>query len=883
MIKGFTKRANDLLTKFCQDECLKNGEKQILPETVILCILKNCDSFAYKILESLNINFSHLQSKLEIFLANSRTNSNDSNSMLHKISFSRRLQTMLDVAVVESRTLRCRFIGTEHFLIASCREDNSIMSNFICENNISIEDLRKIAKEFDEKREVPDGTNSIEDGQNFSAKDGINENKNSSAGMMNRSSSSTKSSSSFLSEYSKDLIQSYKDGLLDPIYGRDKEIRRAIEILERRTKNNPILVGEPGVGKTAIVEGLAIAIAKGLVSQNLLNKRILVLDLASIIAGTKFRGEFEDRIKRIIKEVKEKKDVILFIDEIHTIIGAGSGEGSLDAANILKPALSRGEIQCIGATTQKEYRKYFERDGALERRFQPISVKEPSEKETVDILNGIKSKYEQFHGIKYKENLMEFIVKYSQRYITNRFLPDKVIDVLDEAGAVKKIKTGIPPSQIADINAQIEQLTQKKEFCVRQQDFETAAVFRNQIADLKQKSISIQNEWKSSCDGKNCIVDEKDICKVISNMTGIPVDSLDKTEIKQLQSLEDNLHKIVVGQNEAISLLVSSIRRSRSGVSSKKRPTGSFVFLGPTGVGKTLLAKALAKNLFGTEDALIRVDMSDYMEKHNVSRLVGAPPGYVGYDEGGSLTEQILQNPYSVVLFDEIEKAHKDIFNLLLQVLEEGELKDNLGHVVNFRNTVIIMTSNAGVRQISTENQLGFSHRDEKILDYKEIKDSAINELKNIMNPELLNRLDEVLVFHALNKDEISKILDLQIEELSQRLSEQNLSVKLKKSAREYLIENGYEPSMGARPMRRLIQRDIENEMANFIIAGKAGFGDCFFVDYKNGKLVVKISGKNRKNCEKNIEIITDSIVKISDIKNNVPDGELFSEVGILV
>ena len=542
-----------------------------------------------------------------------------------------------------------------------------------------------------------------------------------------------------------------------------------------------------------------------------------------------------------MKEIREQKNIILFIDELHTIVGAGGSEGSMDASNMLKPALSRGELQCIGATTLKEYRKYFEKDAALERRFQSILVGEPSVDESIEILEGIKSKYEQFHGVKYEDGLMEFIVKYSQRYITGRFLPDKAIDVLDEAGSVKKINSDSQPSEIEILEQQISDLTIQKQNLVQAQDYEKAATVRDEVLKLKAHLEQLKNSDSANQVEFCGVVTKKDVCDVISTMTGIPLDQLGEDESYRLINMENEIHKSVVGQDEAINLISSAIRRSRTGVSSLKRPMGSFIFLGPTGVGKTLLAKTLAKFLFGKEDSLVRIDMSDYMEKHNASRLVGAPPGYVGYDEGGFLTEKIRRNPYSVILLDEIEKAHPDVFNLLLQILEEGELKDNLGHTVNFKNTVIIMTSNAGVRQISNENRLGFSSDESSILDYSQIKSSAMAELKKIMSPELINRIDDIVVFNALSKAEISTILGLQISELASRLSEQHLSIQLTNKARDYLIENGYEPSMGARPMRRLIQREIEDVLAIKIINGECSKGDVVSVEFKNSKLQIKI------------------------------------------
>ena len=827
MIKGLTKRAHKLLTVLAQDEGRRNSSSTLLPEHFLLALIKTADGVGYEVLINLKINILSLQLVLEQSLK-AETNSGS----FADLPPSRRLRTLLDSAAIESRTLRNEFVGTEHLVIAAAKEENSAFSDFIKKCNLKIDDLRREASLINSTRPMPQISKLINtEGSGVFAN----------AGSVNSQQKNNSQNASILAEFSRDITARARNGEIDPVVGRDKEINRVIQILCRRTKNNPVLIGEPGVGKTAIVEGLGIKIANGDVPKILQKKKLLVLDLALVIAGTKYRGEFEERIKRIMKEIREQKNIILFIDELHTIVGAGGSEGSMDASNMLKPALSRGELQCIGATTLKEYRKYFEKDAALERRFQSILVGEPSVDESIEILEGIKSKYEQFHGVKYEDGLMEFIVKYSQRYITGRFLPDKAIDVLDEAGSVKKINSDSQPSEIEILEQQISDLTIQKQNLVQAQDYEKAATVRDEVLKLKAHLEQLKNSDSANQVEFCGVVTKKDVCDVISTMTGIPLDQLGEDESYRLINMENEIHKSVVGQDEAISLISSAIRRSRAGVSSLKRPMGSFIFLGPTGVGKTLLAKTLAKFLFGKEDSLVRVDMSDYMEKHNASRLVGAPPGYVGYDEGGFLTEKIRRNPYSVILLDEIEKAHPDVFNLLLQILEEGELKDNLGHTVNFKNTVIIMTSNAGVRQISNENRLGFSSDESSILDYSQIKSSAMAELKKIMSPELINRIDDIVVFNALSKAEISTILGLQISELASRLSEQHLSIQLTNKARDYLIENGYEPSMGARPMRRLIQREIEDVLAIKIINGECSKGDVVSVEFKNSKLQIKI------------------------------------------
>ena len=827
MIKGLTKRAHKLLTVLAQDEGRRNSSSTLLPEHFLLALIKTADGVGYEVLINLKINILSLQLVLEQSLK-AETNS----TSFADLPPSRRLRTLLDSAAIESRTLRNEFVGTEHLVIAAAKEENSAFSDFIKKCNLKIDDLRREASLINSSRPMPQISKLINtEGSGVFAN----------AGVGNSQQKNNSQNASILAEFSRDITAKARNGEIDPVVGRDKEINRVIQILCRRTKNNPVLIGEPGVGKTAIVEGLGIKIANGDVPKILQKKKLLVLDLALVIAGTKYRGEFEERIKRIMKEIREQKNIILFIDELHTIVGAGGSEGSMDASNMLKPALSRGELQCIGATTLKEYRKYFEKDAALERRFQSIPVGEPSVDESIEILEGIKSKYEQFHGVKYEDGLMEFIVKYSQRYITGRFLPDKAIDVLDEAGSVKKINSDSQPSEIEILEQQISDLIIQKQNLVQAQDYEKAATVRDEVLKLKNHLEQLKNSDSANQVDFCGVVTKKDVCDVISTMTGIPLDQLGEDESYRLINMENEIHKSVVGQDEAINLISSAIRRSRAGVSSLKRPMGSFIFLGPTGVGKTLLAKTLAKFLFGKEDSLVRVDMSDYMEKHNASRLVGAPPGYVGYDEGGFLTEKIRRNPYSVILLDEIEKAHPDVFNLLLQILEEGELKDNLGHTVNFKNTVIIMTSNAGVRQISNENRLGFSSDESSILDYSQIKSSAMAELKKIMSPELINRIDDIVVFNALSKAEISTILGLQISELASRLSEQHLSIQLTNKARDYLIENGYEPSMGARPMRRLIQREIEDVLAIKIINGECSKGDVVSVEFKNSKLQIKI------------------------------------------
>ena len=723
-------------------------------------------------------------------------------------------------------------MGTEHLLLAAIREENSACYRFFERASISLDTARNVIRDILKE-------NGGED---------LAENRELEYANARNNEQTEKKKKSFLSEFSRDLTDLAKKGELDPVIGRAKEIERVVQILSRRNKNNPILVGEPGVGKTSVAEGLAHRIASGQVPYNLLQKRVLLLDITAMVAGTKYRGDFEERMKRMMKEVKESGDIILFIDEMHMIIGAGSPDGTMDASNILKPALSRGDFQLMGATTFKEYRRHIEKDSALARRFQLVKVNEPSTEDTIKILEGLKPKYEDFHNVIYDEGTIETIVKLSSRYIPEKFHPDKAIDLLDEAGSAKKISSETRPSELAELEKSIEDLSHEKELLVQNQDYERAAQIRDKVRDLKQKLDDFNNYWKNNAVTVRKHVTPSDIAKIISDMTGIPAGQLDSSETGRLLDMEKEIHKDVIGQDEAVKYLSSAIRRSRAGVSSPNRPLGSFIFLGPTGVGKTQLAKAMAKFLFGTEEALIRIDMSDFMEKHTSSRLVGSAPGYVGYEEGGMLTNKVLQKPYSVVLFDEIEKAHNEVFNLLLQILEEGELSDNLGHTVNFRNTVIIMTSNAGARSITADKKLGFAQLDDGFLPPAEIKANAMEELKRIMAPELINRIDDIVVFNPLKREEISKILDIQIAELEERLSEKNIHLTIKSKARDYLLDHGYEPSMGARPMRRLIQNEIEDQLANLILSGKVPESGEVEVGFEKEKLVVKgARGKKEK------------------------------------
>lgn len=845
MFKGLSQRAQRLLTVQSQEEAKRAGSEQLLPEHVMLALIHSADGTGFTVLQNLKINLVSIQLQLEQSLP-VRTGT----IIFGDIPPSRRLRAMLDAASIEARSLRHDFIGTEHLLLACIREAQSITSIFFEKETISVEEIRHYVQELSANRD----TTLVARSRRAAPGETHEPAKN----------------ASLLAEYSRDLTAMSREGKLDPVVGRQNEIKRMIQILSRRNKNNPVLVGEPGVGKTAIVEGLAERIVGEKVPRNLVGKRLLVLDLASVIAGTKYRGEFEERLKRIMKEIFEAKNIILFIDELHTIIGAGGAEGAMDASNMLKPALARGDLQCIGATTLAEYRKYFEKDAALERRFQTVLINEPDAAETLEILQGIKNRYEEHHNVRYAEGTLKTIVDLSGRYLTDRFFPDKAIDVLDETGAMKKIEGDIRPGELSMLESRIAELGEQKRDLVQTQNYERAALVRDEVRKLKQQVEEIRHKWQNPDATETNLVTSQDVCSVISVMTGIPSSSLNESETVRLINLEKELHKTVIGQNDAISVISSAIRRSRAGISSTKRPLGSFIFLGPTGVGKTLLAKTLSKFLFGKEESLVRIDMSDYMEKHNASRLVGSPPGYVGFEDGGVLTEKIRRNPYSVVLLDEIEKAHPDVFNLLLQVLEEGELKDNLGHTVNFRNTVIIMTSNAGARLINKENRLGFNSDGEGILDYADIKSSAMGELKRIFSPEFINRVDDIIVFNALDRKEVSSILDIQMTELSDRLAEQNISVILQSPARAYLVDNGYEPSFGARPMRRLIQREIEDPLSLLIISGKLLSGDSVKITTKEGKIALRVDRKRLQSLRgtEDMESGANDCIELTDTKN---------------
>jgi ATP-dependent Clp protease ATP-binding subunit ClpC len=834
MFKGLTKRAQRILTVLAQEEARRFHAGELAPEHVLLAILREGECTGYRMLDSLKMDLRELSIDLERAASGRK-----GGFLLGDAPLSRRLKSMLETAAEEARLMDGEYIGSEHLSIAAARESGSVLEHFLSRYGVFYEQLRAALRLLSAGRQEPhegenDKPGSLVRGFPAAAQPGSPSTAKRSPG----------GATPLLDEHSRDLTAWAREDRIDPVVGREEETRRVVRILSRRSKNNPVLIGDPGVGKTAIVEGLALRMARGDVPDGLLGKRLLVLDMASIVAGTKYRGEFEERLKRIMKEIAASGNVILFIDELHTIIGAGSAEGTIDASNMLKPALSRGELQCIGATTLDEYRKYFEKDAALERRFQSVLIEEPTIEETIAILQGIQERYEQYHGIRYARDAVEASVRLAERYVSDRFLPDKAIDVLDEAGARKKVESPVRGPELGTIEAGIRRMTEEKLALVSTQNYEKAAEVRDRVRELKSELETLKARTVAA-NGTAVIVGVDDVRTVVSEMTGIPVERIADGESERLSSLEAELHRRVVGQDFAVKALASAVRRSRAGISDPRRPLGSFIFLGPTGVGKTLLAKTLAESLFGSEDALIRIDMSDFMEKHNASRLVGAPPGYVGYDEGGMLTERVRRKPYSVVLFDEIEKAHPDVFNLLLQLLEEGELRDNLGHAVSFRNCVVIMTSNAGTRELTRGARLGFGAESNRF-DYAAVKSAALAELKRLFNPEFINRVDEVVVFHPLDQQQVRLVLDLELSQLLRRLAERGVAMDLDKKSIDLLVEDGYDEAYGARPMRRLITKLIEDPLAAIMVEGSCPPGSTARVREKDRILSIKIVAPKR-------------------------------------
>jgi len=774
-----------------QEEARTLKHNYIGTEHILLGLLREEEGLAARVLESLDITVERVRAQVVRIVGSGEEVTSG------QIPFTPRAKKVLELALREALSLGHNYIGTEHILLGLVRENEGVAARILLDFDADSDKIRN------EVIRMLSGPGSRQQGQAAGAGGGQGEGKK---------------SSKLLDQFGRNLTKLAEDGKLDPVVGRETEIERIMQILSRRQKNNPVLLGEPGVGKTAVVEGLAARIIKGEVPELLKNKQIYTLDLAALVAGSKYRGEFEERLKKVMKEITQRGDIILFIDELHNLVGAGAAEGAIDAASILKPALARGELQTIGATTLDEYRKYLERDSALERRFQQIKVDQPSPEETVKILEGLRERYEQHHRVTISDEALAAAAELADRYISDRFLPDKAIDLIDEAASRQRIKSMTAPPANRELEEEIETTRREKEAAIEAQEFEKAANLRDQERQLTTRKRQIEDEWAEGESGERPVVGEEEVADIVSMWTGIPVFKLTEAETKKLIRMEEELHKRVIGQDVAIGAVSKAIRRSRAGIKDPKRPAGSFIFLGPSGVGKTELARTLAEFLFGDEEAMLRIDMSEYMEKHAVSRLVGSPPGYIGYDEGGQLTESVRRKPYSVLLLDEIEKAHPDVFNILLQILEDGRLTDAQGRTVDFRNAIVIMTSNIGASEIAKNTSIGFTVADETGMSYDDMKNRIMSDLKKVFRPEFLNRIDEVIVFHKLAKDEVKEIIDLMINRVRVQVAEHELQLELSEEAKTLLVEKGWDPSMGARPLRRAIQRYIEDPLADEVL-----------------------------------------------------------------
>ncbi len=816
---NFSNRVQDVI-RLSREEALRLGHDYIGTEHLLLGIIREGEGIAVKILRNLGVDLFKLKKSIE-----DTVRSSSGTLTIGNIPLTKQAEKVLKITYLEAKLYKSDVIGTEHLLLSLLRDEDNIAAQILSQFSVSYDAVRKEL-------------------------DNIISGKPSSPSQRERTSTSSTGRSKkeqteriktpVLDNFGRDLTKLAVEGKLDPVIGREKEIERVAQVLSRRKKNNPVLIGEPGVGKTAVVEGLALRIIEKKVSRVLFDKRIVTLDLAALVAGTKYRGQFEERMKAVMNELEKAKDVILFIDEIHTIVGAGGASGSLDASNMFKPALSRGDIQCIGATTLDEYRQYIEKDGALDRRFQKIMVEPPNVDEAIQILRNIKERYEEHHNVRYTDVAIVQCVKLADRYITDRFLPDKAIDVLDEAGARVHLSNISVPKEVLELEAKIEDVRGQKNNVVKSQNFEEAARLRDLEKRLQAELETAKEEWETKSAEMVFTVDEENVADVVASMTGIPVNRIAESESAKLLKMGDELKGVVIGQDEAVIQLSKAIRRSRAGLKDPSRPIASFMFLGPTGVGKTELVKALARYMFNSEEALIRIDMSEYMEKFSVSRLVGAPPGYVGYEEGGQLTEKVRRKPYSIVLLDEIEKAHPDVFNILLQVFDDGILTDGLGRRVDFKNCIIIMTSNVGVRDVKAGGRIGFSGSDTNADKYEAMKSVVEESMKRMFNPEFLNRIDDYIIFRHLSKDDIFKIIDLQMARLLKRMEANGMSIELAKSAKDFLVEKGYDEKYGARPLRRAIQRHIEDELAEEVLKGtlKDGMKIKVKFDKKTNKLV---------------------------------------------
>jgi len=807
MYQRFTEKAERAIA-FSQQSAVDLGHNYVGTEHILLGLVKEGTGVAARVLQAQGITEEKILKEIDELIGKGETAGET------PVGFTPRTKRVLELAFKEARRMGQGYIGTEHLLLGIMKEGESVAVRIMMDLGV---DPQKLLAEFVKvlNEEAPGSTGAPKN-------------------------NSSNSNTPTLNQFGRDLTDMARDGKIDPVIGRDKEIERIIQILSRRTKNNPCLIGEPGVGKTAIAEGLAQKIVEGNIPEILNDKRVVALDISSMVAGAKYRGEFEDRLKKAMEEIRKAGNVILFIDELHTIVGAGAAEGAIDASNILKPSLARGEIQVIGATTLNEYRKHIEKDAALERRFQPITVGEPSKEEAVEILKGVRDKYEAHHRVKITDDALEAAVKLSDRYITDRFLPDKAIDLVDEAASRVRLKTFTAPPDIKNMEERVEKLSKEKEDSIRHQEFEKAAKIRDDEQKLKTELDKIRDEWRQRNQTTTDTVTADEIGDIVASWTGIPVKKLAEEESERLLKMEGTLHNRVIGQDEAVKAIAKAIRRGRVGLKDPKRPVGSFIFLGPTGVGKTELCKALSEAMFGDEKSLIRVDMSEFMEKHSISKLVGSPPGYVGYDEGGQLTEKVRRKPYCVLLFDEIEKAHPDIFNILLQILEDGRLTDSQGRLVDFRNTIIIMTSNVGARTITEPKRLGFSvARDESAKNYEEMKGNVMGELKKTFRPEFLNRIDDIIVFHPLTEDNIKEIVRLMLEVLIKRLKQNEIEMEINEETMAHLAKKGYDPMFGARPLRRAIQSILEDRLAEEMLEGKIKAGDSIKIEMDGENVVI--------------------------------------------
>jgi ATP-dependent Clp protease ATP-binding subunit ClpC len=811
---NFTPRAQQVLA-LARKEADRFNHNFVGTEHLLLGLIKLGQGVAVNVLQKMGLDLETVRMEGE-----KQVGTGPDQKMIGNIPYTPRVKKVLALAAKEAKALNHTYVGTEHILLGLLREGDGVAARVLKNLDVDIEQTRQeILKELDpnfnaqEESAVPEQSEKAPSEKKGEVK------------------------TPALKAFGRDLTEIARKGDMDPVIGRKNEIERVIQILCRRTKNNPVLLGEAGVGKTAIVEGLAQEIAKGNVPELLREKRVITLDLALMVAGTKYRGQFEERIKAVMDEIRRAKNILLFIDELHTIVGAGSAEGTMDASNIIKPALSRGEMQCIGATTLNEYRKYIEKDAALERRFQSVKVEAPSVEDAIAILKGLRPKYEEHHKAEITDPAVEAAVNMSDRYITDRYLPDKAIDLMDEAGSRARIGAMTRPPELKDIEAEIEQIKLLKEKAIKEQDFEGAASMRDKEKHAKEKQESVLSAWKSSREEKRVKVDEEDILQVVSKWTGIPLKRMEQGEAQRLLAMEVEMARVVVGQTEAVSAICKALRRSRADLKDPRRPIGTFALLGPTGVGKTLLAKSLAESMFGDSKALIQLDMSEYMERHNASRMIGSPPGYVGYEDGGQLTEQVRRKPYSVVLFDEIEKAHPDVMNMLLQILEEGKLTDNIGRVINFRNTVILLTSNVGAETIKKNSTMGFSSISDQN-SYEKMRETIMDEAKRQFRPEFLNRLDDIIVFRTLTKPDLIEILDLEINKVMERLKGKNLTLNLDEKAKDLLVEKGYDPTYGARPMRRAVERFLEDPLAEEILKGSLHEGEPVNVTVEDNKII---------------------------------------------